>query len=335
MYKVELSESVVQFISGVTAAFNLAEVISISEMTGSANRLWRFTMPTGAFVVKELPYNDPEQTVALHQAAAFEATLLGEQRVPGPTPLPKQNGEYVSLLTGSRGEECPVRVHHWFTGAPPNIDDPAILAQAGRTLRAIQTAGADWSRRPKGSLRSWSTEPNIILERFVSAGYGDDASRVNYRSVIADALALVCAGESMAGDWIYTHRDHKPGNCLVQDGVLAVLDWDECNYCHPHLEAVEAALRWASCDEPNPANFKAFMIGYNEAGATIERLDAQDFAKWLAELLSWFCFQAGRALGEWTAVTESEHTAAAVLAQDALETLQSSLAALPRWTRLL
>lgn len=335
MYKVEPSEPLVQFISSVTPIFNLGEVISVSEMAGSANRLWRFTTPIGTFVVKELPYNEQEQTFTLQQAAAFEAKLLGEQRVLGPNPVPNRSGEYVSSLTGSRGEECLVRVHHWFTGAPPDIDDQATLGQAGRTLRTIQTAGAAWSRRANGSLQAWHTEPNESLERFLASGYCDGVSGATFRSVITDALALVRTGELMPGDWIYTHRDHKPENCLIQAGVVAVLDWDECNYCHPRLEAVEAALRWAGGAEPHPARFNAFMIGYNGSGPTIEKLHEQDFAKWIAELLSWFCFQAGRALGEWPETTEPERTVAATLAQDALATLQSSLDALPHWTRLL
>lgn len=330
-----LREFLTSFVSSVTTAFGLAKVVSVSAIAGSANRLWQFTTLKRAFAVKELPYNDQEQTFALHQAAAFEAKLLGEQRVLGPTPLPNRNGEYVSSLTGSRGEECLVRVHHWFTGVPPDIDDQATLGQAGRTLRTIQTAGEAWSRRPNGSLQAWHKDPNEGLERFLASGYWDGAAGATFRSVITDALVLVRAGELVPDDWIYTHRDHKPENCLIQAGVVAVLDWDECNYCHPRLEAVAAALRWAGSDEPHPARFNAFMSSYNGSDPTIEKLHEQDFAKWIAELLSWFYFQAGRALGEWPETTEPERAVAATLAQDALVTLQSSLAALPHWTRLL
>ena len=324
-----------RFVRSVAAEFDLAEVVSVAEMSGSANRLWQFTTTKGIFVVKELPYNDGEQDFALRQAANFEATLIGEQRIPGPAPVQNRSGDYVAVLTDSRGKESPVRLHQWFTGVPPRVDDPATLVQAGRTLRAIQMAGSSWSVRPKGSLQLWNREPSSVLEHFWASGHFDGASSAALRSTVADALALVRAGESMPGDWIYTHRDHKPENCLSQDGVVAVLDRDECNYCHPRLEAVESALRWAGSDDPNPENFVAFMTGYNESGAPLDTLREQDFAKWIAELLSWFCFQARRTVGEWPEVTEEERTAAAVLAGNALATLQSSLTALPRWTRLL
>jgi aminoglycoside phosphotransferase (APT) family kinase protein len=174
-----------------------------------------------------------------------------------------------------------------------------------------------------------------ILEQFSASGQLEGASSTALRSTVADALELVRAGESIPGDWIYTHCDHKPENCLSQDGVLAVLDWDECNSCHPRLEAVESALRWAGIDDPNPEHFIAFMSGYNESGASLDTLRDQDFAKWIAALIGWFCFQARRTVGEWPEVTEAERTAAAVLARDALATLQSSLRSLSRWTRFL
>lgn len=323
------------FVRNIAAEFDLAAVISVVEMAGSANRLWQFTTAKGIFVVKELPYNDREAYLALRQAANFEAMLIGEQHVRGPIPVPNRSGEYVSILTDSRGQESPVRLHQWFTGAPPRVDDLATLRNAGCTLRAIQLAGSVWSVQPTGSLQLWKSDPSSVLDHFLASGHLESTFLRNQRRTIAEAVVLVQAGESMPGDWIYTHRDHKPENCLVQDGVVAVLDWDECNYCHPRLEAVESALRWTGIDDPKPENFRAFMTGYNESGAPLETLQEQDFAKWMAALLEWFCFQARRTVGEWPEVTEAERTAAADLARDALATLQSSLIAIPRWTRLL
>jgi Ser/Thr protein kinase RdoA (MazF antagonist) len=331
----KLSAPVAQFVHNVATAFDLAETISVAEMAGSANRLWRFTTTKGIFVVKELPYNNSEEGFALRQAANFEAMLIGQQRVAGPAPVPNRRGEYVVLLTDSRGQESPVRLHPWFRGVPPQVDDPAILLQAGRTLRAIQLAGAAWSVQPKGSLQLWTDDPSSVLDHFWASGHLDGTTRGVLHSTVTEALALVRAGESMPGAWVYTHRDHKPENCLSQDGVLAVLDWDECNYCHPRLEAIEAALRWAGSDDPSPEHFSTFMTGYNESGVPLDMLEAQDFAKWLADLLSWFCFQARRTAGEWPEVTEAERGCAAQLARAALTTLQSSLAALPRWIRFL
>lgn len=329
------SSSITRFVDSVLAAFNLTKVVDLAEMAGSANRLWKLTTSEGSFVIKELPYNDHEEYLNLRKAAAFEANVIGQRLVAGAQPVPDRWGEYVVPLPNSRGQESPIRLHRWYAGTTPNVDDPAILLQAGRTLRTIQRAGASWATRPNGSLQRWSCDPVLLLERLVAEGSSGPTSHSALRRAMAEALTLAQAGESMAGPWIYSHCDHKPENCLVHEGRLAVLDWDECNLCHPRLEAVAAALRWAGSDAADPEKLCTFLHGYNESGMLIENLQARDFAKWLAELISWFCFQTERSLGVWPEVNQAERAAAAEMAYDVLTSLQVCLDALPRWTRFL
>ena len=184
-----LPAPITRFVHNVAAEFGLAAVISVVEMAGSANRIWQFTTTKGIFVVKELPYNDREAYLALRQAADFEATLIGEQRVLGPAPVQNRSGEYISLLTDSRGQENPVRLHHWFTGAPPCVGNPATVSQAGHTLRIIQLAGSAWSVRPKGSLQRWNSDPRLVLEHFLASGHVDGASSGDLRRTVAEAIA--------------------------------------------------------------------------------------------------------------------------------------------------
>ena len=66
-----LHASIAQFVHSVAAEFDSAEVVAVSAMAGSANRLWHFTTAAGIFVVKELPYNDGEDRDSLRQAADF------------------------------------------------------------------------------------------------------------------------------------------------------------------------------------------------------------------------------------------------------------------------
>ena len=111
----------------------------------------------------------------------------------------------------------------------------------------------------------------------------------------------------------------------------AVLDWDECGHCHPRLEAVEAAIRWAGHADPDRDAFEAFLAGYSHTGGDLTGLSECDFGKWIAALLGWFSLQARRALGDWPSDTEAERQAAASMAHDALAALRLSLAALPTW----
>ena len=324
-----------QFVSRIAVDFDLGEVSSFSKMRGSANRLWRFSTSGGDFVVKELPYDSVESLSQWREAASFEARLIRDELVVAPDPIRDQDGEFISIRTSSRGSPSAVRVHRWFEGQPPLIDDRAVLAQAGSSLRAIQEAGQSWSDGSRGSLLWWDGDAPDVLDRFSASGYLDGLHLDDTRRAIADALCLIRAGASIEGDWTYTHCDHKPENCLSQRGVVAVLDWDECGHCHPRLEAVESALRWAGSADPVRHRFAAFMDGYNVPGQSIERLQEHDFAKWLAALVGWFAVQARRSMGDWTDVTEDERASAARMASDALMGLRSSLSALPEWTRLI
>jgi len=323
------------FVKQIAVDFGLGEVFSFSTMRGSANRLWKFHTSGGDFVVKEFPYDNIESISERGEAARFEANLIQNRFVVAPEPICDQDGEYISIRTSSRGSPCAVRVHRWFEGQPPLVDDQAVVVQAGCSLRAIQEAGRSWSVSPTGSFLQENSDVLAVLDRYSISNSLNNIELGNAKGAIDNALELIHDGESLAGGWVYTHCDHKPENCLSQGGTIAVLDWDECGHCHPRLEAVEAALRWAGGAQPIRVRFMAFMIGYNASGQPIEQLHELDFAKWFAALVSWFSFQGRRSLGDWPQVTELEKASAAEMARDTLLSLQSSLDALPNWTRLI
>ncbi|HET6952119.1 MAG TPA: hypothetical protein VFI47_17185 [Acidimicrobiales bacterium] len=320
------------FVRSVTAAFGLGAVedVAVQPMAGSANRVWRFDTPAGAFVVKELSHDTPEHLVPRRRAAAFEMRVFDHGIIAMAEPVPAEDGEIVVPLEGSRDHVCAVRVHRWLDGSKITSPEPDMLRAAGASLHAIQHAGTAWSSAPTGSIRWWDVEPAEVADRLLrspSLGrLGQEAT-----ALVPDALAIVAAADRLAGAWVFSHCDHKPENALAVDGAPAVLDWDDCGHCHPRLEAVEAALRWSGRPEPRRAPFDAFLTGYSDAGGDIERLSERDFGKWLAALLGWFSLQARRALGEWSADTEAERWAAHAMAADALVQLRDSLAHLSTW----
>lgn len=72
---------------------------------------------------------------------------------------------------------------------------------------------------------------------------------------------------------------------------VAVLDWDECGYCHPRLEVVESALRWAGATvgEPRSDVARAFLREYEQlAEIRFGLVTVGDFAKWVAAGAGWF-----------------------------------------------
>ena len=320
------------FISAVSDHFGLGGVdgTRVAEMPGSANRLWRFDTPLGRFVVKELSHDAPKDLDRRRRAAAFEQAVFDRREILLAEPVVGADGEIVSLLVGSRGVPCPVRVHRWVDGQPPFGADPAFLRSAGASLHRIQQVGREWSCRPDGSLRWWDEEPLVVIERLESAGLLPDTAG-SLRSVTGSVMELLDTAEKSGGDWVYSHCDHKPENSLRVGARPAVVDWDECGHILPRLEVVEAALRWAGGRTPDQGAFVAFLDGYRDAGGAIGGLTEADFAKWFAALLGWFAFQARRVLGDWPTETAEERDHAWASASWAWQGVKDTLLSVPQW----
>jgi hypothetical protein len=304
--------------------------IELTAMPGSANRLWRFDVGREAFVVKELSHERVDGIDRRRRAAAFEQSVFEAGRLAMAEPVPDLDDEIIAVVEGSRGAPVLARVHRWTDGRRPMPVPIAIAAAAGEALAVIHRQGAAWSTEATGSLRWWEVDPLVVIARLHDGPLADVAPDA---AVIArDALTIASDAEAIEGDWVFSHADHKPQNALVEGGALIVLDWDECGHCHPRLEAVEAALRWAVETEDAPAAFRAFLGAYAAAGGTpIVDLLPSDFGKWTAALLGWFSYQSRRVLGDWATDAAHERREAESMARDALGELRRTLRSLEVW----
>ena len=137
---------------------------------------------------------------------------------------------------------------------------------------------------------------------------------------------------SRPGAWTYTHCDFKPENSLLCSGQVAVLDWDERGYCHPRLEALESALRWAAADagEPDGRSLRAILRGYQKAAGELGPLAPADFGKRIAALIYWIVFAGARALGRFDD-TAAERAASAASAAETISVLGRTVPSAARW----
>jgi Ser/Thr protein kinase RdoA (MazF antagonist) len=294
-------------------------------MIGSANRLWRFDVGAVSYVVKELSHESVEHIDRRRRAAAFERAVFEAGELPMPEPLFDRHHDIVTLADGSRGGRCLVRVHRWFEGRPAADVSPSLAEAAGQALAVIHHHGGAWSTERSGSLRWWDQDPMVVASRLEGSSLSDIAGTAT--ALMESALQVIGGAESIEGEWIYSHSDHKPQNALVVDEGVAVLDWDECGHCHPRLEAVESALRWAVASKDAPGAFRAFLGGYGG----LSQLEERDFGKWLAALLGWFSFQARRTLGDWPTDTAFERMEAEEMAREAIVELEGTLKSLSLW----
>lgn len=321
-----------QFVQFVVDVFDLRAKpsdVHCEPIARSSQRLWRLNSSHGSFALKEFPYDAPPHIERREAAARFEHEVFRSGTLAMPEPIPSTDGTFVVPAAGSRGERSTIRLHRWFDGAPAQSPSPGRCRDAGASLQIVQRVGAAWSSRPTGDLRWWDVEPHEVLDRLAHSALAGLAARAS--SPIHDALELVALGESVDGDWIYTHCDHKPENAMFASSGVAVLDWDECSHCHPELEAIEAALRWSNPARPSRDRFSAFLDGYRETGGMILEGSERSFGKWIAALTGWFCFQSRRAIGEWPPDSADERQGAASMADDAIAVLAFALDNLATW----
>lgn len=312
--------------------------LEMFELSGGANRLWRFDIPSGRFVVKEFRYtvSDVRWVAAIHEAAEFESEVWHARGVRMAQPIRCASGDFVPTIVGSRGSPMLVRAHRWCGGERiVGPTDASTASAAGSQLSAIQQLGAAFRRRSSGSLRWWSWQPLDVIERLRRGGLINDvAARLGSMS-LTNAEHLIAVGEASSGTWSFCHYDHKPANVLLTNGQITVLDWDEATLCHPRLEAVESALRWAGIEQGviRDELFIAFLDGYRQANADIRPIERSDFAKCLAGIVGWFDYLGRRTLREFDD-TDSEAHEALHGVRNALVSLDYVLNELSRWQKL-
>ena len=250
--------------------------------------------------MKEFPYYDEAHRAAIATAAEFEHSVWRTGGLAMAEPVRTAGGELIVRLPGSRGQVVSVRVHRWWTARRPRPECRGLPRRPGR-LAAVQLAGSGSALARPGSLHWWQEDPAALAASLHEAGYLPAVQLALARQALAAAEPLLAAAEQLPGAWTYTHCDFKPENSLLCSGQVAVLDWDERGYCHPRLEALESALRWAAADagEPDGRSLRAILRGYQKAAGELGPLAPADFGKRIAALIYWIVFAGARALGRF------------------------------------
>lgn len=327
-----------EFIARICLLFNLGDPHSavMAPLLGNANRLWRLDTDEGTFVVKEFRYTteDKRWVAAIRKAAEFEFEVWRTGIVPMAQPIRGKDGTIVYVIIGSRGHRVAVRLHRWLEGTPvlKPVSVPTV-AVAGSLLSDIHSIGLGFANSDQRTLRWWRWDPEGLLLRLQKLGLFDTKTVKVARAALSDAERLITDGEATPGRWVFSHYDHKPENTLSIGEALAVLDWDESALCHPRLEAVESAMRWAGIAEgkAHADAFVAFVEGYQSRGGQLSNLSPSDFAKLVASTVGWFEYLARRALREFDD-NDAEALAAAQGAVAVIESLGPTLTDVHKWS---
>ncbi|MEX2496579.1 MAG: serine/threonine protein kinase [Woeseia sp.] len=153
-------------------------------------------------------------------------------------------------------------VSPWRGGRAPELDDADMLRQLGRLVARMHQKGelAQFEHRPTIDVESYGVAScNYLLQNDFLP---EDLAEV-YRGVSAELMESVWQAFSRAGDvqTLRLHGDFHPGNVLVSDGRLHIVDLDDAR-SGPSVQDLWMFLS-GDRNEQTP-QLQALLEGYEE-----------------------------------------------------------------------
>ncbi len=185
------------------------------------NRVWRIGIEDGPPVVGKFYRPGRWSDAAILEEHAYTAELAAAE-IPVATP------EAFRGETLHRTGTFRFALYPYFGGRAPELDDRQLLRQLGRFVARIHLCG---QRRP------FEHRPPLDVDDFghrsrhdlLESGFIPDALADAYDSVCETALERIAWCHERAGPVtvLRLHGDLHPGNVLVADDILHIVDFDD------------------------------------------------------------------------------------------------------------
>ena len=179
---------------------------------------------------------------------------LAAQEIPVVPPL-KIDGETLKHAGHHR-----LAVYSCHGGRAPDLDNYGLLTQLGRLVARIHLEGevSAFKHRPRVDIESYGVES---IDYLLDNDFMPEANRAAYESIAEMVLDGVEACFERAGNTkeLRLHGDFHPGNVLVNQDRLHIVDLDDCR----HGPAVQDLWMFLSGDrvEQTP-QLEALLEGY-------------------------------------------------------------------------
>ncbi len=219
------------------------------------NRVYRLGVEDGPPVVAKFYRPGRWTDEAIREEHAFTAELAAAE-IPVASPL-AHAGETLHHHGAFR-----FAVYPCFGGRAPELDDRQLLRQLGRFVARIHLCGQQtgFRHRSRLTIEDFGEDSRRYL---LDAGFIPDEIRPAYESVCEAALDRIDWCYERAGEHaeLRIHGDFHPGNVLVLDQVLHIVDFDDT--CTG--PAVQDLWMFLSGDRPEQTpQLAELLAGYTE-----------------------------------------------------------------------
>ncbi|MET8801043.1 phosphotransferase [Nocardia sp. NPDC004568] len=261
---------------------------------GHANVAWRFDTDRGSFFVKDFKCDDADLEGSiprlergfreLEQPLAQRGPASGV-KVPTPVPVPGEN-RAISEIDGKY-----FRVHEWVDARPLTQVPltPEVSERVGRTLAGIHRVAPAGEVKPN-NLPFTEDRWHAIADR-VQPRAPEAAGLIHENASLLSRVHHATYQPTPPGPVVFTHGDlQHPGNMLkLDDGSIAIIDWDRADNIAASYEAVEAAggLAVTKDNVVNQKRFLAGIRGYIDGGGYPIPPQREIFGNWVDKWARW------------------------------------------------
>lgn len=217
-------------------------------------------------------------TAAFESEVAWVAALADSPYVRVPRSIPTVGGGYVAVLRDERGMSWSCVSYSYVAGSIlEDFTDPVpYYREIGRTTAHLHDQVRGWTPPVGFTRHSWALAdmvgPSCRWGQWKDAGF-TATEQALLTSVERSALVTVAAVPRSSADWGLIHADLRPSNIMIDDGVLTVIDFDDCGYSW-YLYDFASALSFMEHVDDAPTMAKEWVDGYCEV-RPLSRTDEQ------------------------------------------------------------
>ena len=259
----------------VADAFELGRASSLSEPVarGELGEIRRLETDHGTWAVKqELEPLEADEVAELEVSAAYHRACW-EAGIPTPEPIRAASGLFLTEVSREH-----VRVYRWVDLENPDTGlDPAALGALLARLHAVPAPARgdvhEWFEAPVGA-REWKGV--LKASRAAGAPYADRLAELLPHLVEVESILTPMDGVQTC------HLDLWSDNLRrTPDGVLCVIDFDNCGAADPGRELAMLLFEFGRGDADR---WRALEAAYREAGGPGRVTGRESLALTVAQL---------------------------------------------------